>query len=128
LSVGGRASRFRRITRLKAVDPPSGPKGEEERKEPAGEAGPPPETAPGARGGDVVRIGRARGGRREWNLWELEELARAGASRNPERSQEWAYLFVHLRQFAEPDGRLPPEFDGLVRESFGELLEASGRA
>jgi hypothetical protein len=88
---------------------------------------PHPEPPAAAPGGDVIRIGQARGGPREWNLWELEELARAGARRNPERSQEWAYLFVHLRRFADPDGTLPREFDGLVRESFGELLEASGR-
>jgi hypothetical protein len=91
-------------------------------------APPPPEPPPASSGGDVVQMRRARAGPREWNLWELEQLARAGAQRNPERSQEWSYLFVHLRQFASPDGALPREFDGLVRESFGELLEASGRA
>ncbi len=69
-----------------------------------------------------------RAGPRQWNLWELERLARAAAHGSPQRSQEWAYLFVHLRRYATPDGTLPPEFDGLVRESFGELLEASGRA
>jgi hypothetical protein len=73
--------------------------------------------------------GDARGGgpeRRGWNLWELERLARAAAERHPDRAQEWAYLFVYLREFASPDGALPPEFDGLVRESFAEVLEASG--
>ncbi len=68
-----------------------------------------------------------RAGPREWNLWELERLARASAQRYPERAQEWAYLFVHLRQFAQTDGVLPREFDALVRESFGELLERAGR-
>jgi hypothetical protein len=88
---------------------------------------PRPEPTPAAQGGDVVEMRPVRAGPREWNLWELEQLARAGAKRNPERSQEWSYLFVHLRRFANPDGVLPREFDGLVRESFGELLEASGR-
>ena len=46
--------------------------------------------------------------------------------RDPIRYEEWSYLFVHLRQFATPDGSLPTEFDGLVRESFGELLERAG--
>jgi hypothetical protein len=60
---------------------------------------------------------------REWNVWELETLARERARLEPERGEEWSYLFVHLRQFADARGKLPSEFDGLVRESFGELLE-----
>ena len=64
---------------------------------------------------------------RRWNLWDLERRARDEAQRDPLRYQEWSYLFVHLRQFATPDGSLPVEFDDLVRESFGELLEHAGR-
>ena len=79
-------------------------------------------------GDEMLEVRRLRAAPREWNVWELEQLARAGARQNPERSQEWAYLLVHLRQFATPDGALPREFDALVRESFGELLEASGQA
>jgi len=60
---------------------------------------------------------------RRWNLWDLERRARDEHQRDPLRYEEWSYLFVHLRQFAAPDGSLPTEFDGLVRESFGELLE-----
>ena len=60
---------------------------------------------------------------REWNLWDLERIAREEAAVHPERRDEWAFLFVHLRQFATADGALPAEFDGLVRESFGGLLE-----
>jgi hypothetical protein len=63
---------------------------------------------------------------RRWNLWDLERRAREEAQRDPLRHEEWSYLFVHLRQFATPDGSLPTEFDGLVRESFGELLEHAG--
>ena len=63
---------------------------------------------------------------RRWNLWDLERRARDEAQRDPLRYEEWSYLFVHLRQFATPDGSLPTEFDGLVRESFGELLEHPG--
>jgi hypothetical protein len=61
---------------------------------------------------------------REWNLWELEDVARELARFEPARGEEWSYLFVHLRQFADAQGTLPAEFDGLVRESFGDLLEA----
>jgi hypothetical protein len=31
---------------------------------------------------------------------------------------------MYLREFANADGDLPAEFDGLVRESFGVLLAA----
>jgi hypothetical protein len=71
---------------------------------------------------NVVRMPRSMEPR-EWNVWELESLAREQARLEPERGEEWSYLFVHLRQFADANGKLPSEFDGLVRESFGELLE-----
>ena len=60
---------------------------------------------------------------RRWNLWDLERLARDEAQNDPLRYEGWSYLFVNLRQFATRDGSLPVEFDDLVRESFGELLE-----
>jgi hypothetical protein len=57
---------------------------------------------------------------REWNLWELERRARehAGDEAVPE---EWAAIFMSLREYAKSDGALPPQFDSLVRESFPEL-------
>ena len=56
----------------------------------------------------------------EWNLWELERRARdhVGKDSVPE---EWAAMFVNLREYASSDGRLPPQFDELVRETFPEL-------
>ena len=64
---------------------------------------------------------------RRWNLWDLERLARDEAQTDPLRYEEWSYLFVNLRQFATPDRSLPAEFDDLVRESFGELLDHARR-
>jgi hypothetical protein len=61
---------------------------------------------------------------REWNIWELERLARERAG-NAERDEEWAALFMHLREFANADGVLPLQFDDLVRESFSELIQAA---
>lgn len=61
---------------------------------------------------------------REWNVWELERLAREQAG-HADRAEEWPALFVHLRVFANADGVLPKEFDRLVRESFGQLIEAA---
>jgi len=59
---------------------------------------------------------------REWNLWELERRARDYAG-NAACDEEWTALFVHLRRFADTGGQLPEEFDGLVRESFAELIQ-----
>jgi hypothetical protein len=61
---------------------------------------------------------------REWNLWDLERRAREKAGNAPQ-DEEWSALFTHLRVFANTDGVLPKEFDELVRESFGELIEAA---
>ena len=61
---------------------------------------------------------------REWNIWDLERWAREQAG-DPLRDEEWAALFLHLRQFANADGVLPMEFDDLVRESFSELIQAA---
>jgi hypothetical protein len=66
-------------------------------------------------------------GPREWNLWDLERRARERAGEDPMRDEEWAALFVYLREYATPDGMLPPEFDPLVRESFAGLLAAAPR-
>jgi hypothetical protein len=60
---------------------------------------------------------------RQWNLWDLERIARDEVREHPERRDEWSYLFLHLREFAQADGSLPTEFDGLVRESFAGMLE-----
>ena len=57
---------------------------------------------------------------RAWNVWEIEEALRA---RGEEQDEEVSYLLVYLREFASPDGSLPLDFDALVRESFGDLLE-----
>lgn len=81
---------------------------------------------PAARSGVVDLRTRVTAAPRRWNLWDLERRARDEQQRDPGRYEEWSYLFVHLRQFATPDGFLPTEFDGLVRESFGELLEHAG--
>ena len=59
---------------------------------------------------------------REWNLWELERVSRDHASDDVARNEERAYLLMYLREFAGPDGVLPADFDGLVRDAFGDLL------
>jgi len=83
----------------------------------------PPEPVVPEDGGGVVEL-PFRGGTREWNLWDLERLARRRHGEDPYRDEEWSALFVNLREYASPDGMLPVDFDDLIRSSFGELLTA----
>ena len=62
----------------------------------------------------------------EWKLWELDRLVR-DAGLDPAREEELTYLLHYLREHASPEGVLPVSFDGLVRESFGEIGAADGR-
>jgi hypothetical protein len=103
--------RARRL-RLRPVPPPP------ERKPEA--QPPPPPTSPSS---TVVAFQPRTYEPRSWNLWDLERIGREEARDHPERRDEFSFLFVHLRQFADADGSLPAEFDGLVRESFAGLLE-----
>jgi hypothetical protein len=82
----------------------------------------PPEPEPEPRDERVVALPLTQTPR-EWNLWELDRLARARAGVDAQRDEEWSYLLMYLREFASTEGTLPVDFDPLVRESFGELLE-----
>lgn len=63
---------------------------------------------------------------RAWNLWELERLAgRLGGAAAV--SEERSLLLLHLREFADPSGDLPVEFDPLVRDAFGVELAGIAR-
>jgi hypothetical protein len=67
----------------------------------------------------VSRRGRTFGGQPvQWNIWNLERLAREQAGDN----DELGFIVTYLRDYANPDGLLPTNFDSLVRESFGDLL------
>ena len=67
---------------------------------------------------------RDGGGTREWNVWELERLAREQVSDDAVLNEERSYLLMYLREFANADGVLPADFDGVVRETFGGVLDA----
>ena len=54
-------------------------------------------------------------------------LAREGAGTDATRDEERSFLLLYLRDFAGPDGLLPAHFDGLVRDSFGDLIAGSRR-
>jgi hypothetical protein len=102
-----------RRMRLRPVPPPP--------VEQAPAPAPAPQREPGE--AEVVDLPQRVYQPRSWNLWDLERLARTEGRAHPERRDEWAFLFVHLRQFANADGELPREFDSLVRDSFAGLLE-----
>ena len=74
----------------------------------------------------VVAFIQANDGPREWNLWELERAARDHATDDVVRNEERSYLLMYLREFAGPDGVLPTDFDGLVRDAFGDVLHTVG--
>lgn len=61
---------------------------------------------------------------RQWNLWDLERLTRERSTGDAILDEERSFLLMYLREFAGPDGELPVDFDGLVRDSFGELVGA----
>jgi hypothetical protein len=71
----------------------------------------------------VVPIG-VGGAPRQWNLWDLERLTRESHGQDEARDEERSFLLMYLRDFAGPDGLLPIDFDGLVRDSFGDLVGA----
>ena len=60
--------------------------------------------------------------RQRWNVFDLQNRARAIAGRDPARDEELSFLLLYLREFADIGGDLHEEFDTLVRESFPELL------
>jgi hypothetical protein len=82
---------------------------------------PPPEPEPEPAlppAASVTRIGAPE----QWNVWDLERLARENAGGDPIVDEERTFLLLYLRDFAGPDGQLPADFDALVRQSFGELV------
>jgi len=106
------AARSPEPPRIAAVPPPP-PKPEPE---------PEPEPEPAR----VVAFIPVNEGPREWNLWELERAARDHATDDVARNEERSYLLMYLREFAGPDGILPTDFDGLVRDAFGDVLHTVG--
>jgi len=66
----------------------------------------------------MAQLPPATGDSTRWNVWRLEQVVQERAPEN----EELEFLIVYLRDFADADGLLPPGFDALVRESFGDLL------
>jgi hypothetical protein len=94
------------------LDEPEPAPPESERREPEREPEPQPEPEP-----EPQPVASAPW---SWNVWNLERVVRERAAANDELN----YLLLYLREYANPAGMLPPDFDALVRESFGDLLAA----
>lgn len=99
------------------------PEREPERESPSDPA--PPETPP-EQPRVVGLTARSLGVPRQWNIWELERVARAQSGTDAARDEERSFLLMYLREFADADGVLPTSFDTIVRESFGDVLDAVG--
>ena len=72
----------------------------------------------------VAMTPRSLGVPQRWNLWELERVAREQSGPDAIRDEERSFLLMYLREFADADGVLPTSFDGVVREAFGDVLDA----
>lgn len=66
----------------------------------------------------------AADGRGSYNLAALERLVEANGTAPPERLDEWRSYLFFLRDHAGADGNLPASFDGLVEQTFAELLDS----
>jgi hypothetical protein len=55
----------------------------------------------------------------------LQRLVERNAASAADGGEEWRAYIVFLRDVARADGGLPPSFDPLVEEVFGELLAAN---
>lgn len=57
-----------------------------------------------------------------WNLLVLERLVDDRGDEFPDRRDEWASTLYFLREYAAPDGTVPPSFDRLIHDTFAELV------
>jgi hypothetical protein len=112
--------------RIVAVPPPPPPPEPVPEPKPEPEPEPEPQPEPEPEPARVVAFTPANDAPREWNLWELERVARAHMGGDVARDEERSYLLMYLREFAGPDGVLPADFDALVRDAFGDVLHAVG--
>ena len=95
------------------------PAPESPRLAPAPEPEPEPEPEPVVQpAATVTHISGAR----QWNVWDLEQIARENAGGDPIADEERTFLLMYLRDFAGPDGLLPVDLDDLVRQNFGGLV------
>lgn len=57
-----------------------------------------------------------------YSLTDLEKLVANRGGEHPEKVEEWQSYLFFLRDYARSDGRIPASFDGLITETFSDLL------
>lgn len=57
-----------------------------------------------------------------WNVLALDRLVEQRGHDFPDRVEEWTSYLYSLRAYASADGTLPASFDGLIEETFGDLI------
>jgi len=72
-------------------------------------------------GGRLVNVDFARAAR-GWDIWALSALVDDTPDQNPAREEERRQILFHLRQHTSVDGHIPPGFEDLIYEVFGELM------
>jgi hypothetical protein len=58
-----------------------------------------------------------------WTIQDLERAVAQHGGADHERIEEWRYYLHFLRAQADVDGRLPERFDGLIEETFADVLD-----
>jgi hypothetical protein len=64
----------------------------------------------------------ANGREGAYNLLTLERLAEQRGAEFPDQVEEWTSYLYFLRDYAAPDGSVPARFNGLISETFADLL------
>jgi hypothetical protein len=72
-----------------------------------------------SQGGRLVGFPRAARG---WDIWALSALVEGTPDQDPAREEERRQILYYLREYVAVDGRIPPEFEDLVLEAFGDLI------
>jgi hypothetical protein len=97
-----------------APEPPETEPEPEPPPEPEPEPAPEPEPTPAAE--TLVRRG-------SWSLDDLQHAVDSQTDAAPEQLEDWRTYLYFLREHGASDGSLPAQFDGLVEDVFGDILD-----
>ena len=110
--MGKLAKKERELEQRPAPPPPPPPPPPEPVPAPEPEPVAPPEPAPER----IIRAGA-------WNVDDLERAVARQSNASAEQAEEWSTYLFFLREHASSDGALPPQFDGLVEDVFGSVVD-----
>lgn len=81
---------------------------------------PAPEPAPVLAAAPPLSVDGSPG---RYNLLSLERIVEERGAEFPDRVEEWSSYLFFLRDHASADGAVPPSFDWLIQDTFGELVD-----